>query len=134
MIFPERTHDDAPIITPPATHPTAMDPPVTQHLPSQFPVLRPPQTLYAIPSSQQPSYGLVQPSYGSPRVGYGMPQSGYGMPQSGDGTRLTGYGPQPFYGMPLNTPHPSYGMPASASLRLDEAMASEMANLRYIPL
>ncbi|KAF3330441.1 TOM1-like protein 2 [Carex littledalei] len=121
VIFPERTHDDAPIITPPASHPTATDPPVTQHLPSQFPLPSPPQTLYAVPSGQQPGYGSLQPSYGSPRTGYGMPPLGDG---------LRGYGPHPFYGMPVNTPNLSYGMPVNASLRLDEAMASEMANLR----
>jgi hypothetical protein len=92
-------------------------------LPSQFPVPRPPQTLYSIPSGQQPGYGSMQPIYGSPRIGYGMHQSG-------DGSQLPGYGPHPFYGMPVNTPRPSYGMPVNSSVRLDEAMASEMANLR----
>ncbi|KAJ4779193.1 Target of Myb protein 1 [Rhynchospora pubera] len=121
VIFPERTYDDAPIITPPATYPTATDPPVMQQLPPQFPVPSPPQALYSIPSSQHPGYGIPPSSYGSPQAGYGMPST--------TGSRLRGYGPHPFYGMPVNTPHPSYGMPVNTSLRLDEAMASEMTHL-----
>ncbi|KAJ0258797.1 TOM1-like protein 6 [Hirschfeldia incana] len=103
VVFPQRSPDASPIITPPVSHPAVRQP--------------------------QGGYGSPQAGYGVPYAGYGVPQAGYGVPpQAGYGVPpQAGYGvpPQAGYGIP----QVGYGMPSGSSRRLDEAMASEVEGL-----
>ncbi|XP_018441076.2 TOM1-like protein 6 [Raphanus sativus] len=77
VVFPQRSPDASPIITPPVSHPAVRQP--------------------------QGGYGSPQAGYGVPYAGYGVPQAGYGVPpQAGYGVPpQAGYGiPQVGYGMP----------------------------------
>ncbi|KAF2605734.1 hypothetical protein F2Q70_00024845 [Brassica cretica] len=102
VVFPQRSPDASPIITPQVSHPA----------------VRQPQGAYGSP---QAGYGVPYAAYGAPQAGYGPPQAGYGVPPQ------AGYGvpPQAGYGIP----QVGYGMPSGSSRRLDEAMASELEGL-----
>lgn len=66
-MFPQRSPDASPIITPPVSHPAVRQP--------------------------QGGYGSPQAGYGVPYAGYGVPQAGYGVPpQAGYGIPQVGYG------------------------------------------
>ena len=76
VVFPQRSPDASPIITPQVSHPA----------------VRQPQGAYGSP---QAGYGVPYAAYGAPQAGYGPPQAGYGVPPQ------AGYGiPQVGYGMP----------------------------------
>ncbi|KAH0925139.1 hypothetical protein HID58_017395 [Brassica napus] len=101
VVFPQRSPDASPIITPQVSHPA----------------VRQPQGAYGSP---QAGYGVPYAAYGAPPAGYGPPQAGYGVPpQAGYGMPQAGYG----------IPQVGYGMPSGSSRRLDEAMASEVEGL-----
>ncbi|CAN6995534.1 hypothetical protein BRARA_E00689 [Brassica rapa] len=101
VVFPQRSPDASPIITPQVSHPA----------------VRQPQGAYGSP---QAGYGVPYAAYGAPQAGYGPPQAGYGVPpQAGYGMPQAGYG----------IPQVGYGMPSGSSRRLDEAMASEVEGL-----
>ncbi|WZY92053.1 hypothetical protein YC2023_064382 [Brassica napus] len=101
VVFPQRSPDASPIITPQVSHPA----------------VRQPQGAYGSP---QAGYGVPYAAYGAPQAGYGPPQAGYGVPpQAGYGMPRAGYG----------IPQVGYGMPSGSSRRLDEAMASEVEGL-----
>ncbi|CAN7008529.1 hypothetical protein Bca4012_029098 [Brassica carinata] len=101
VVFPQRSPDASPIITPQVSHPA----------------VRQPQGAYGSP---QAGYGVPYAAYGAPQAGYGPPQAGYGVPpQAGYVMPQAGYG----------IPQVGYGMPSGSSRRLDEAMASEVEGL-----
>lgn len=76
VVFPQRSPNASPIITPQVSHPA----------------VRQPQGAYGSP---QAGYGVPYAAYGAPQAGYGPPQAGYGVPPQ------AGYGiPQVGYGMP----------------------------------
>ncbi|XP_048609452.1 TOM1-like protein 6 isoform X2 [Brassica napus] len=76
VVFPQRSPNASPIITPQVS----------------LPAVRQPQGAYGSP---QAGYGVPYAAYGAPQAGYGPPQAGYGVPPQ------AGYGiPQVGYGMP----------------------------------